>query len=297
MLDQIGTKRIYNNLSPALRERLKAKAAQVSRYVKYKFAIAKRNPDGEMKTGGEYLYPLRWTLTPVTFDITDTDGLRKKIGLVKELKEFGAPSDGFHRCVLDEQFRGIMTLDMENINDRDMFAYLELHPKLEGGMFHDQNEIAIFKHIDDVKEAKTSLTARENRANAMFVASQMSVSEIGDFACAMDWNEHEDINILRSKVMELADNDPLWFKNFIDNKSIEYRAVIKRATDNNIISWQPVENKYVWTTNGQTIAILDRCEDGKVLERMSDWIITSKNGQEVYTKLKGLLFKNQVSNH
>lgn len=292
MLDQVGTRPIYNNLSPQLRETLDKAASEGGRFRKYKFAIAKRNPDGELKTGGAYLYPLRWALTPVTFSITDPhDKIRKRIALVKRLKEFGAPDDGFRRVVLDEQFKGVLTIDMENMEDQDMYMYLELHPKLEGGAFRDQNEIAIFKRIDDVKEAKTSLTARENRANAMFVASQMSVKEIKDFACAMAWDEHEDISIIRDKVMGLAENDPQWFKDFIDNKSIEYRAVIKRAMDNNIITWHPVENKFAWSSNNQTIAILERCEDGKVLERMSDWIITSKNGQEVYIKLKGLLIK------
>jgi hypothetical protein len=142
-----------------------------------------------------------------------------------------------------------------------------------------------------VMEAKVSLTARENRANAMFVASQMTEQEVKDFASAMGWDEHQDIHIMRDKIMQDADNDPDWFKSFIDNKSIEYRAVIKRAMDNNIIQWQPVENKFVWASNNQPIAILDRCEDGKVLERMSDWISTSKNGQEVLIKLKGLLLK------
>lgn len=293
MLDQIGTKPVYNNLTPQLREQLMKKANEAGRYVKYKFAIAKRNPDGEMKTGGEYLYPLRWALTPVTFYITDPfDKLRKRIGVVDKLKEFGAPSDSFKRVHLEEQFKGILTLDMEHMPDQDTFIYLELHPKLEGGQFRDSNEMAIFRRIDEVKEAKSSLSARENRANAMFVASQMTMQEVKDFACAMGWNEHEDINIIRDKVLEIADKDPEWFKNFIDNKSIEYRAVIKRALDNNIIAWHPVENKIVWGSNNQTVAILERCEDGKVLERFGDWLVTSKNGQEVYTKLKGLLLKN-----
>jgi len=292
MLDQIGTKPVYNNLSPQLRETLEKRAKESGRFVKYKFSIAKANPDTEMKTGGAYLYPLRWALTPVTYEITDPhDNLRKRIGMVSRLKEFGAPDDGFRRVILDEQYRGILTLDMESHNDQDMFMFLEMHPKFEGGMFRNKNEMAVFHRIDDVKEAKTSLTARENRANAMFVASQMAKQEVLDFACAMGWAESDDISILRDRIMELADNDPEWFKNFIDNKSIEYRAVIKRAMDGNIISWHPVENKFVWTSNNQTIAILDRCEDGKVLERMSDWIVTSKNGQEVYVKLKGLLLK------
>lgn len=292
MLDQIGTKPIYNNLSPQLRDQLEKRAQEAGRYVKYKFAIARRNPDQELKTGGDYLYPLRWALTPVTFNITDPhDRSRKRIALVDKLKEFGAPADGFRRVRLDEQFKGVLTLDMEDMMDQDVFIYLELHPKLEGGMFRDNNEMAVFKHIDDIKEAKTSLTAMENRANAMFVTTQMTTEQIKDFACAMGWDESQDIAIIREKVMELADKDPQWFKEFVDHKSIEYRAVIKRALDNGILAWQPVENKIVWGSNNQTVAILDRCEDGKVLERMSDWVMTSKNGQEVYTKIKGILQK------
>lgn len=292
MLDQIGKDVVYNNLSPQLREELEKKLKESGRYIKYKFSIARKNPDEERKTGGEYLYPLRWSLTPVVFIITDPyDKIRKRIGIIKQLKEHGAPSDGFHRIVLDEQFRGVLTLDLENHEDQDKFMYLEMHPKYEGGIFRDQNEVSVFKRIDDVKEAKKSLTAREERANAMFVATQMTARQIADFACAMGWDEHEDISILRDRVTENAEKDPSWFRSFIDDKSIEYRAVVKRAMDSKIIAFQPVESKMIWVSNGQTIAILERCEGNKVLDRMSDWVITSKNGQEVYNKLKAMLTK------
>lgn len=290
MLEQRGTKVVYNNLSEGLRKELKEKLKEVGRYVKYRFAIARINPDGERRAHGEFLYPLRWALTPVTYEIVDPyDQLRKRIGLVTGLKEYGAPSDGFRRIWLEEQWQGIYILDMENPDDRDAFAYLEMHPKLEGGKFRNPNLPAIFSRIDELKQARKSLTEKENRANAMFVATSMSINEIQDFACAMGWNEHEDIDILRDKVLEIADKDHGFFKSFINNKSIEYRAVIKRAMDNNIIAFQPVESKFVWVTNGQTIAVLERAEGNQVLERMSDWLQTSKNGHEVYGKLKALL--------
>lgn len=290
MLEQIGTKVVYNNLSDGLRKQLEDKAAESGRFIKYKFAIARKNPDIELRTGGDYLYPQRWALSPVSFDIIDPfDKKRKKIGLVTRLREYGNPDDGFRRVYLDEPWKGIYTLDMNDKDDRDTFCYLELHPKLENGLFRDPNMAAIFSRIDEVKQAKKSLTEKEDRANAMFVASSMTDNETKDFACAMGWNEHEDIAIIRDKVLDIADKDSKFFKEFINNKSIEYRAVIKRAIDNNIIAFQPVENKFVWVANGQTIAILERCEGNQVLERMSDWVQTSKNGFEVYNKLKNML--------
>lgn len=289
MLEQQGTKVVYNNLSEELRKILDDKAAEAGRFIKYKFAIARKNPDIELRTGGEYLYPQRWSLSPVTFDIVDYDKKRKKIGLVTRLREYGNPDDGFRRVHLEEPWRGVYILDMTDKDDRDTFCYLELHPKLENGLFRDPNMPAVFSRIDEVKQAKKSLTARENRANSMFVATTLTDSETRDFACAMGWDEREDISIIRDRVLEIADKDQEFFKNFINNKSIEYRAVIKRAMDNNIIAFQPVESKFIWTTNGQTIAVLERCEGDKVLDRMSDWVQTSKNGHEVYSKLKGML--------
>jgi hypothetical protein len=289
MLEQIGTKVVYNNLSDELRKVLDGKATEAGRFIKYKFAIARKNPDIEQRTGGEYLYPQRWALSPVTFDIIDYDKKRKRIGLVTRLREYGNPDDGFRRVYLDEAWRGVYILDMNDKDDRDTFCYLELHPKLENGLFRDPNMPAVFSRIDEVKQAKKSLTDRENRANSMFVATTLTDSETRDFACAMGWDEHEDIAIIRDKVLEIADKEQEFFKNFINNKSIEYRAVIKRAMDNNIIAFQPVENKFVWVASGQAIAVLERCEGNKVLDRMSDWVQTSKNGQEVYSKLKGML--------
>jgi len=292
MLESTGTKVVYNNLSDQLRKDIEDKAAEAGRFIKYKFDIARKNPDVEMRVGGEYLYPLLYSLSPVTFDIIDPyDKKRKKIGLVKQLKEFGAVDNSFYRVQVNEWDRGILRLDMNKAEDRDKFAYLELHPKLSGGAFQDANSYVVVSKIDDVKAARKSLGEKEGRANAMFVATSMTVSEVKDFACAMGWDEHEDIDILRDRVLDIADKTPDFFKDFINNKQIEYRAVIKRAMDNNVIQFQPVENKFVWGSNGQTIAVLERCEGGieEILQRMCDWILTSKNGNDVYARLKGIL--------
>lgn len=287
MLEKQGK---YNDLSPKLREDLAKAADKAGRYVKYRFAIARKNPDGEHRTGGEYIYPLLYTLTPVTFDIIDPyDKQRKKIGIVVALKENGANSDDFARIEIREGWQGIYTLDMEKPDDMDKFAYLELHPKLEGGLLRDPNSPAMVARVDDKQRATDAIRLRNVKIDAMFAASNMNHEEVKDFASAMGWDEALDIMILKDQIAELAERDPNFFIDFINDKGLEHKAVIKRAVDNGILSWVPVENKFIWNSNKQTIAVLERMQGGKELERMSEWIFTSKNGEEVYKRIKAML--------
>lgn len=283
----------YNHLSSQLRSYLEEEAAKAGRVVKFKFAIARLNPDGEQKAGGKYLYPLSWSLTPVTFQILDPgDKKLKTIGMVKHLKEEGHESDALHRVVLREAWQGKLPLDMSIAEDREQFAFILLHPKLAGGKFYDAQQPPLITRIDEKKQATEQLKTRKLRVDAMYVAANMMTQEIKDFSCAMGWNEHDEEVILRDRIVELADKDPEFFKNFIDNKNIEYRAVVQRAMDNNIIAFLPVESKFVWVSNGSPIAVLERTEGGNILERMCDWVMTSKNGLATFEKIKGLLSEN-----
>jgi len=290
MLETQGKENKYNNLSPQLRLEIETAAKKFGRYVKYRFAIAKKNPDGDRRTGGEYIYPLLYTLTPVTFDIQDPyDKGKKRIGLVNQLKEFGAQDDGFKRVEIKEGWMGTYTLDLTKMEDQDVFAYLYLHPKLESGKFRDENMPAMVAIIDEVQRANEALLKKSKRVDALIAATSMMPQEIKDFASAMGWDENQDLGILQNDISDMAEKDPEFFSEFINHKNIEQRAILKRAMDNNLIAFVPVENKFIWVKNGQTIATLDRVEDGRILERMSDWIYTSKNGQETYAKIKSLL--------
>lgn len=281
---------IYNQLSDKLRADLAEKAKEASKIVVYQFSIARLNPDGEQRANGKYLYPLHWALTPISFKLVDPyDGKLKTIGMVVHLKENGHQSDKLRRVVIQEPWQGTLRLDMKRAEDRDMFAYLELHPKMENGRFRDTELTPIFRKVDEVAQARVQLKTRQARIDAMYVAANMTTQETRDFACAMGWNEHEDETILRDRIVQCAEQDPEFFREFIDNKNIEFRAVIQRAMDNNIIAFIPVESKFVWVANGQPIAVLERADAGNVLERMVDWVLVSKNGMEVFSKIKGFL--------
>lgn len=287
MLDAQGK---FNQLSPQLRKEIEEKATKLGRYIKYRFAIGQMNPDGEEKADGPIIYPIIYQVTPVTFQVRDPhDDKMKLVGLPIELKELGAREDSFKRLNIKSSQRGLLTLDMNKADDRDYFAWLELHPKLENGRFRDPELPGLITLIDDVLDAKRNLADRKLRIDVLFVAQNFTAKEDRDFAAAMGWFEHENPSVLKEKIMELADTNPVFFRDFVDNKQLQYRATLQRAFDGKIIVYSPVESKVTWAAGRQTIAVLERVEDGNLLDRLSDWVLTSKNGLDVYKKIQSML--------
>lgn len=282
----------FNNVSPQLRKTLTDLRASVGRRVKYKFYIAQKNPDGTRIAAPEFIYPALFSLTPTTYKIMDPgDQLFKDIGMTTGKVRYDNDYEELHfrRVAIPERDGGMRTLDLEKQEDIEEFEYLEMHPRLEGGLFRDKERPAMFVRVDDLKEAKTKLKGRELRVTALAVSMKMGEQEVRDFAAAMNWNELQDLDILRDKLTALAESDPEFFRKFVDDPKMESKAVVRRAVDANVINWIPVENKFVWSTNGTTIAVLDRSESGEYIEQMADWFMSHKNGMETYKKIKSML--------
>lgn len=286
-----------NNFSPELRKKLNDELTAVGKIAKYKFYIARKNPDPEHKPDEAYLYPTSYTLTPVTYEITDGMGKPQvRVGLYDGIfKDKDLEEIKFKRVSINARDEGLLTLDLRAAEHRQIFEYLEMHPKNENGLFRDKNIPALFCRIDELKEAKTRLLKKEMRGQTIMVASRMGEQEVRNFAAAMNWNELEDYEILKDKMIELADKDPEFFRQFVDDPAMEYRAIGRRAIDANIISWSPVECKFTWTANNSVLAVLDRTTAEKYIDGLADWLITSKNGPEVFKKIKALLSGKTVA--
>lgn len=280
-----------NKFSPELRKKLNDEATAVGKVAKYKFYIARKNPDPQHQPGEEYLYPAIYTLTPVTYDIADgAERQQIRVGLYAGIhREKDYEEMQFKRVVVISRDEGLLTLDLTITEHQQIFEYLEMHPKNENGFFRDKNIPALFCRIDELKEARQRLKKKELRGQTIMVATRMNEQEVRNFAAAMNWNELEDYEILKDRMIELADKDPEFFRKFVDDPAIEYKAIARRAIDANIISWHPVESKFTWTSNGAVIAVLDRNMAENNIEGLSDWIMTSKNGPEVFKKIKALL--------
>lgn len=293
MLDQIAH---FNRLSPELRKELEERVRSFGKRVRYKFDISHENPDPE-KYNGKILWPFQYTLDPTQFRITDphekrTDESKSKlIALVTGTDDKGVPNKFKKIRVFSREIGVKMFETEENIEDFNAVMYLELHPKLNGGKFQDKTKQPVFSRIDEKREAATKRQVRGAKAIALGVATQMSEKEVYDFAAAMMWNEHQDIDILRNTIEQMAEDTPEMFNDVVAGKNIEYQSTVKRAFDAQIIGFNPVDYKIIWSANQQLITSLGmEVTDKNEVQRFSEWLMTSGNkGDEVYKKIKSLL--------
>jgi hypothetical protein len=287
----------FNDLSPKLREELEQKVESFGKSVRYKFDIARPNPDPEKYNGGT-VYPNMYTLDPTKFTIQDSyenrDGKSKtkNIGLVDDgfINDNGLP-ERFKKVKVSGSEKAILKLNTaDNRDDFYMAMMLEMHPKLKGGKFADKNLHPIISRIDENAAAREARTERSERLKALNVAQAMSDTELIDFADAMQWDSSENSEILRNKVEELADSNPIYFNDLVQGKSIEYQSLIKQAINKDLISFEHGEYKFMWSGNQQTITNLSPTGKKNEIEKLSEWMQTSGNkGDDLYKKLKSLV--------
>lgn len=287
----------FNDLSPKLRQELEEKIQSFGKSVRYKFNIAKPNPDPS-KYNGDTVYPNMYTLDPVRFTIQDPYEDRpgksktKTIALVDDssMNDKGVPERLFKVRVSGTD-KSILRLNTsENREDFYKAMWLELHPKLSGGKFADKNAYQVVSRIDENAAAKEARIERSERLKALNAAQSMSDSELIDFADAMQWDSSESVEILRNKVEELADTNPIYFNDLVQGKAIEYQSLIKQAMNKDLISFEHSEYKFVWSGNHQVITNLSPTGTNNYIEKLSEWMQTSGNkGDDFYKKLKSLV--------
>jgi hypothetical protein len=283
----------YNDLSPQLRKELTDKIKGFGKKVRYKFNISHDNPDPQ-KYNGPTVWPFMYVLDPCTFRINDTNEERenvskaKEIGLIDKLDKDGKP-EKFYKIKVWGRHQGILAFDLEEPGDFDMVMYLELHPKLKGGKFAAKDKQQLVERIDERKEAQTQREQRSAKTKALRVAEEMSEEQIKKFADAMLWDSTEDPELLKNKVEALAESNPEFFNDLVAGKNIEYQATVKRALDTGSIAFDPAEYKYIYSSNQQTIVVLQPIGTKNHVEKMAEWLMTGgQKSDEVFKRIKAL---------
>ena len=290
----------YNQLSPSLRETLEKRIDSFGKTVTYKFDIS--HPDPHPDNRGKPVWPSVWTLKPIVFKIKDDqeertkDGYQKMktVGLIERItsqtEKDNGENDRFERIRLTDKNAGKVTLNLDLEDDRQRAMYIELHPKLKGGLFSDSTKRQIVERVDEKKASEESRKNRSEKMKAWNIAQEMSDAKIKEFADAMLWDSTEDVGVLREKVEDLAEATPKFFSDLIEGKSVEYRATVKQAMDKKLIAFDPSEHRFIWNDNNQTISKLQFSPDKPEVEAMAEWLMTGgEQAKKAYDKIKSLI--------
>lgn len=284
-----------NDLSVELRNKLTEKVLGFGKRVRYKFDIAKPNPDPQ-KFNGNTIYPNMYTLDPAKFTIMDNYEKRegkskvKQIALVLDVDDKGVPNK-FKKVKVSGSEKGVLTLEVAD-KPEDMYTamYLELHPKLKGGEFADKNTFQVISRIDEKAHADTERKERSAKLQALQAAQKMSDSEVVDFADALMWNSTDEVEILRNQIEELAEREPIYFNDIVSSNKIAFQSSIKKAMDRGIISFDPGEYKFFYTGNNQPIAVLSPSGDKSEVEKLAEWFMAGGEAPDkAFKKIKSLL--------
>lgn len=286
---------VFNDITQELRTELEKKVAAFGKVVRFKFKIEQPNPDPE-KRDGATIFPMMYTLDPLTFTIIDPyekgRSRNKRIGLVKTLDKDGKP-ESFSRIQVFRGQRGVLELYLDREEDKQKAMYLLMHPKVEDGMFQDKERLPVVSVIDEKKHAEEKRTERSLKVKALSAAQGFSDSEVVKFAKAMSWDATQDVEVLRSQVEDLAEYEPDYFMTLVDEdgeKQVEVLADIQSAVDNRIIQFDAVEYKYSWVGNKQVIAVLPPDGEKSEKQKLADYLIGGGDkANETYKKIKALL--------
>lgn len=274
---------VYNDLSPKLRAKLEERIISFGKKVRYKFDISNVDPHPDNK--GERIFPFLWHLDPIQFQIIDKDEDRKENGVdIQKVKKIGILLPGktdkgdptFRRIQVPQRNKGVLVFDMENIEDKESVMLLELHPKLSKGLFADKDKREIVSRIDEQGLATEQRKVRKDKIKASDIAVNMSDKEVVQFSDAMsggnniEWDSTQDIMVLRNKIEELAETEPIYFNTLVESKNIEYQAIIKQAMNKGIISFDPADYNFKWTTNNQPIAVLQPTGDKNEIQKLAE---------------------------
>jgi len=285
----------YNDFSPKFIDELDKKIESFGNIVRYKFNIEKENPDKEFYNG-KTIFPQMYTLDPTVFNITDKYEDRsgksksKTVASIKtaEMNQHGVLIPTFNKIRIKAGARGILRLDLTKDEDRDICRILELHPKLKGGEFADSARIPVVSRVDEVADATTARTERSARLIALNAVNEMSDAKIREFAAGMQWDDTQELEILRNQAETLADTDPVFFNDILKENTIEYRAIVQQAITKGIIMFDPAEYKFSWVGNKQPITVLSPVGEKTHIEKFAEFLKIGTQGQELFKKIKSL---------
>ena len=149
--------------------------------------------------------------------------------------------------------------------------------------------MSIIFRVNKAADAVSKIANREVRRKAETLASNMTDSQVVDFAQAMGWESKIDIKILRDKVENEAEINSVTFNDLVEGENIKFRSLVFKAKDKSIIKFDQSSFGFYWVGNEQPITILSPDGEESADNKFATWLMVSDAEQSIFKKIKSLV--------
>lgn len=279
-----------NNISDKLKDYLKERELKPGEIVKYRLLNGTKNVDPKRRKGEEMLFPASTCV--VTSERIIDPGTNKvvQIGMVKSFNDLNLqPTFGKFYAKPDAGTNGIFAIHADRVNELDFYEILELSNKNKSNPFRDESILPLYERIDEVKQASIRSDKRNYLKMSWDSIAAFTEKQTKVMAAAYNIPTEQSKSILKDILESIAEKDPETFYNNIDNKDLVIAALIRMSIEKSLINYNPIENKWVYSGSGETVALLNRREGVDEFEGLKQYLKSAGNGSIIQDKLKGLL--------
>ena len=276
-----------NNFSQAVQDYLTENKLNRNGAATFRLLTGHKNVDKD-KIGGDILFNSVIGIR-ISGTINDPENGPVDFGMVKSVDPLTKRPSFRKFYVRPKRNDGLFTLRGDIIADLEIYDAILLSNDNKSNPFRDTSMEPIFEKVDAVKESKIRSKKRNFLFDSLDAIRHWSPDEMRIAGASHNLSASLSIDVLKDKLEEIAEKDPETFYKAIDSEDNKVRAIIKLATDAEIIAFSAHENKWFYPGSGETVALLDRREGANETEQLKDFLKSAANGPEIQGQLQKLL--------
>lgn len=243
--------------------------------VKFRLLKKKNNTDPDKKEG-KFIYPN--TNLRTQYWIADNEAGPVEIAAIQSVNRDG--SFRIKKYSVDgSSSQGLFVLYGDSVEDQMIFPFLMLSPENKTSPFYEPTQ-ELYEVIDEISEAKKSVNRVGVLHKCLTFISNLELDELKLYNTAFGGNVTDEKEVMMARLNELAISNAEDFYKKVDEPVLKIKAIIKQATDLNIVQYDPQQHRYLWV-GGQTIGTLDRVDGKEPIDLFAEWLDTSKDGEKL----------------
>ena len=266
--------KLYNNLSDKLIQKTKLKKGETVTYRLYGITKAPMDPS-------RLAIPMYKNVPPID-QIWDEDKQEYvDIAAVKSVDAEG--NHTFHEILFSKAQAGHLTLVGGRGSDQEIHSYLSICNYNTTNPERDNTKEAIFELVDEEAKAERESKVRNLKREALNAAADLSPEDVKNYSAALGEDDTKKVSILRSKLEQMADEDPQGFLDLLSNKNAVVKATINRAKSKGVVIFNEEQSRWEWPNKE---AILTVSRGSSAVDELVTFCITSTKGEKVYDTIQ-----------